>query len=166
MPKFIIIRGPSGSGKSTVAKALQTATRSQTLLLSEDDIRFKFSDWKQPDHKACKQLALVSIMSGLESGFDVIYEGISDIKTYDEYFQIIFAEHAHDNYFFYLNVSFEETLRRHTMRPQKSEFGPEDMKRWQTYASPTNYVNETIISQDSSVVQTVNTIMKIAKCDH
>ena len=163
MSKLIVIRGPSGSGKSTVAKRLHSELQNPSLLLSEDEIRFKFSDWKQPDHKACKELAVVSILSGLESGFDVIYEGISNVKTYDEYFQKVFANHPHDNHFFYLDVGFPETVRRHETRPQKTEFTVNEMKRWRAYASPTDYVGEIIIKEDSTLDQTVDRILQVAK---
>lgn len=161
MSKLIIIRGPSGSGKSTVAKQLQSRLPSPTLLLQEDKIRFMFSDWREPAHTASKELATASILSGLDSGLDVIYEGISNIKTYDKFFQQIFAIHPNDNYFFYLDVDFDETIKRHDTRPQRSEFGPVEMKQWLEYASPTGYKCETIIPKESSVEETVNKIIEV-----
>lgn len=163
MPKFVVIRGPSGSGKSTVAKELQKVCPVSTLLIQEDKIRFMFSNWEEPAHTASKKLATTAILSGLDSGFDVIYEGISNIKTYKAYFDEIFIQHPNDNYFFYLDVSFEETIKRHEERPERSEFGIEDMKRWREYASPTGYEFETIIQQESSITETVDRIMRVAK---
>lgn len=160
-PKLIIIRGSSGSGKSTVAMRLQSEYPSPTLLICEDKIRFMFSNWVEPAHTASKELALASILSGLKSGFNVIYEGISNVKTYSKYFERIFTEHPDENYFFYLDVDFDETLKRHEMRPEKSEFGPEEMKRWRDYASPTGYKFETIISQQSSIDETVKKIIEV-----
>ncbi len=122
-----------------------------------------FSNWKEPDHTASKKLMVTSILSGLESGLDVIYEGISNIKTYREYFDHILNEHPEDNYFFYLDVNFEETLKRHETRPQKTEFGQEEMERWREYASPTGYENEVIIPESSSLTQTVKTTLKTTK---
>ena len=163
MPKLIVIRGPSGSGKSTVAKQLQHTLSTASLLVHEDQIRFMFSNWKEPAHTASKELAQATILSGLASGFDVIYEGISNVKTYDTYFQRIFKEHPQQNYFFYLDVGFDETLRRHETRPQKSEFGRDEMKRWLEYASPTNYEFETVIPEQSELDKTVSTIVRIAE---
>lgn len=160
MARLIVIRGPSGAGKSTVSKQLQQSLKSPSLLIHEDQIRFMFSNWREPDHAASKRLAMASILSGLESGFDVIYEGISNVKTYDPYFQQLFSSHPDDNYFFYLDVSFDEALKRHETRPEKAEFGPEQMKKWLAYASPTNYPFETIISEPSSLDETVEVILK------
>lgn len=160
MPKFIVIRGPSGSGKTTVSEALFSRCKNPTLLIHEDEIRLMFNDSKQPAHTASKELAFASILSGLNSGYDVIYEGIANIKSYDSYFQSIFREHPSDNYFFYIEVSFEESLRRHDMRPQKSEFGVEQMKEWADYATPTGYEQEIIIPEHSGLEDTVMTIVK------
>lgn len=165
MPKLVVIRGPSGSGKSSVAERLHKSCTQPTLLIHEDKVRFMFSNWKQPDHTASKQLATAMILSGLNSDYDVIYEGISNIKTYDQYFQEIFTAHKADNYFFYLDVSFEETLKRHETRPEKSEFGIKEMKEWLDYASPTGYAFETIVPESSSLEETVETISKIASLE-
>lgn len=165
MSRLIIIRGPSGSGKSTVAKQLQKECLESTLLLQEDAIRFLFSDWKEPDHTASKELAVASILSGLASGYNVIYEGISNIKTYGKYFERILAKHPEENYFFYLDVAFDETLKRHATRPQKTEFGPKEMKRWLAYASPTGYAYETIIPDPSTLDETVAKILEVTGND-
>lgn len=163
MPKLIIIRGPSGSGKSTVSKALLKTCDNPTLLIHEDEIRLMFNNWKQPNHTASKELAVASILSGLKSGYDVIYEGISNIKTYDKYFRQILKEHPDDNYFFYLNVSFEESMKRHESRPEKYEFGENEMREWQAYTSPTGYDNEIIIPEHSSLDDTITAIRKSSK---
>jgi deoxyadenosine/deoxycytidine kinase len=165
MAKLIVIRGPSASGKSTIAKKLHAHSVRPTLLIHEDEVRFMFSDWKQSNHTASKLLATSMIISGLQSSYDVIYEGISNIKTYDQYFQQIFKVHPHGNYFFYLNVSFEETLRRHKTRPQKDKFGIREMKRWLGYASPTGYSEEHIIPEPSTVEQTVEVICRVTGLD-
>jgi len=165
MQKLIIIRGPSGSGKSSVAEELHKRCSRQTLIIHEDRIRIMFNDWKQPGHIANKQLATVSIIQGLKSGYDVIYEGISNIKTYDRYFQEIFAENISENFLFYLDVSFDETIKRHATRHKKSEFGVSEMKQWLSYASPTGYDSETIIPEDSSMEETVETIIHTAHLD-
>jgi adenylate kinase family enzyme len=160
MAKFIVIRGPSGAGKTTVSKMLQAAYPERSLLLHEDSIRFMFSNWKEPSHTATKELMVAMVLSGLASGFDVIYEGISNIKTYAEYFQRIFDTHPNDNYFFYLDIDFDESIKRHDTRPEKAEFGINEMKKWREYATPTGFTCETIIPQESSAEATVASILK------
>lgn len=163
MQKLIIIRGPSGAGKSTIAQKLVERIETPTLLVSEDTLRKNFSDWRQPNQDTSKDLAIQTVLFGLEHGYGVIYEGILNIKTYGDRFDKLLKLHPQGNYVFYLDVSFDETKRRHNSRPEKSEFTHEDMARWRDYASPMSVQNETIISESSSVNKTIETILKGAK---
>lgn len=163
MAKFIVIRGLSGSGKSSIASELQKNLDQPSLLVSEDKIRQMFSDRKEPDHVASKKLATKMVITGLENGHNVIYEGISNIKTYKPYFDEILKVHCKDNFFFYLDVSFDETVRRHNTRPQKSEFSVDEMKRWWDYASPSDYDSEMIIPENSTLQESVQTILEAVK---
>jgi len=162
MEKLIIIRGPSGAGKSSIAKELHARCSRPTLLISEDKVRKMFSDWLQPNHTASKKLATAMVISGLKSNYDVIYEGISNIKTYEQYYKEIFAVHPTENYMFYLDVSFDETVRRHDTRPEKAEFGVDVMKEWWNYATPTGYDFEAIIPEGTSQEDTVENIGHVA----
>lgn len=163
MPRLIVIRGPSGSGKTSISEALLKSCKNPTLLIHEDEIRLMFNNWKQPDHSASKDLAVASILSGIKSGYDVIYEGIANIKTYDIYFQSIFKKHPNDNYFYFIDVSFEECLKRHNTRIQKDQFGATEMQEWIRYASPTGYESEIIIPENSSLENTVKFIIESSR---
>src|SRR3989344_521882 len=154
-PKLIIIRGPSGAGKSSVAKLLHMQSKRPTLLVSEDQIRKMFNDHHRSDHKISKDLATSIALTGLQDGYDVIFEGILDLKTNTERFDKIFKVHPEENYFFYLNISYDETLRRHETRPEKAEFSAEAMKKWWDYASPLGHTSETVISESSSLEETL-----------
>src|SRR3989344_3974680 len=147
MNKLIIIRGPSGAGKSTVAKAIKDRSKQPVLHVSVDEIRKSFSDQSKPDHKATKDLTVNNVTFGLSNGYNVILEGILNIKTNKLYLDKIFKSHPNENYVFYLDVSYEETLRRHKTRPQKNEFGEKAMKSWWEYASPMGHVSETIVPE-------------------
>jgi thymidylate kinase len=160
IPKLIIIRGPSGAGKSSVAKALKEQAKRPTLLVSEDKIRQMFNDHHLPKRLASKELTTRGVLLGLEYSYDVILEGILNIKTNKERIARFFTVHPEENYFFYLDVSYEETLLRHQTRPEKDEFGEEAMKEWWDYASPVNHFSETIIPETSSLEATVKLIQK------
>jgi predicted kinase len=161
MSKLIIIRGPSGAGKSTIAKELVKATDRPTMLVSEDALRKTFNDWKRPDHEDSKVLAIQTVLFGLSSGYDVVYEGILMRSRYDHRFKLLFEEHPDENYLFYLDVSFGETLKRHQSRPEKADFGVDEMKRWWDYASPTSHLTEKIIPESSSLAETLKTIRQV-----
>lgn len=162
MNKLVIIRGPSGAGKSTVARKVFGRCSRPTLLVSEDGVRKMFSDHHVAGHDSARELATSTVLLGLRNGYDVIYEGILNIKTRQKQFDSIFEKHPEENYFFYLNVSFDETLRRHATRPEKVEFKPESMKKWWNYASPTSHESEVIISESSTLDETIQVINKTA----
>lgn len=163
MSKLIVIRGPSGAGKSTVSQKVFKRSSRPTLLVSEDRMRKMFSDHHIAGHDAARELATESVLLGLRNGYDVIYEGILNIKTHRKQFEDIFATHPKENYFFYLEASFDETVKRHKTRPEKSEFTPKAMEKWWNYASPTGLPFETIIPETSSLEETIKTIGEVAK---
>ncbi len=162
MQKFIVIRGPSGSGKTSVATRLLARCSRPAILISEDAIRKMFSDWTEPNHVASKDLAMLAISQGLRSGYDVAYEGISDIVKYKEYFQQIFDLSLSENFFFYLDVSFDETVHRHATRPEKSEFDAETMRQWWGYASPAGFDGEVMVPEQTGLAATVELIGETA----
>lgn len=161
-PKLIIIRGPSGSGKSTVANKLFKQSVRPTLLVSEDTIRKMFNDHKKTGHLTSRQLAIQAVLTGLQNGYDVIYHGILRINNDNGHrFDELLEVHPDENYLFYLDVSLDETIRRHGMRSKQHEFDAESMKKWWDFSSPTNFDSETIIAESSSVDDTVSIINKV-----
>jgi len=162
MEKLLIIRGPSGAGKSTVSKELLALCSRPTLLVSEDGIRKMFNDHQRAGHDAARELATQSVRYGLRNGYDVIYEGILNIKTRKAQIDEFLETHPEENYFFYLDVGWDETVRRHDTRPEKAEFGLEAMERWWDYASPINHPAETIIPETASKAEMIRIIGKVA----
>lgn len=165
MQKLIIIRGPSGSGKSTVARELSKRCAQPPLLISEDQIRRMFVNHTQTGHETAKRLATKAVLFGLDNGYDVIYEGILNVKTSGDNLHEFFDAHKEENYLFYLDVSFDETIRRHKARDKNTEFKAESMKKWWDFASPTGHISETIISESSSLENTIKIISKVANLD-
>lgn len=160
--KFIIIRGPSGSGKTTVARELLKKSLRPTLLVSEDQIRKMFNDHHQTGHKTGKKLATSAVQVGLGDGYDVIYEGILNTKTTGDNLLDFFKVHKKEIYIFYLDVGLEETLRRHQSRPERNEFKPEAVKKWWNYATPLDHTSEVVISESSSLGDTIRKISQVA----
>ena len=165
MAKLIIIRGPSGAGKSTVSRELFKRVSAPTLLISEDVSRKMFNDHPKPAHDTSKKLAVASVLLGLQNNYNVIFEGILNIKTWDAYLDSLFEGHGSDNFMFYLDVGFDETVNRHYTRPEKSEFDVTEMKRWWDYASPLDHVKETIIPESSTLESTIQTIARASGLD-
>ncbi|WP_433259712.1 hypothetical protein ACQPYK_48975 (plasmid) [Streptosporangium sp. CA-135522] len=62
--------------------------------------------------------------------------------------------------FFYLDIPLAETLRRHTTRPQRSQFSGEQMRQWYRERDLLPEGDETIIGQDSPLETTVQQILR------
>lgn len=161
MSKLIIIRGPSGAGKSTIAKALMAQVTRPTALIERDYYMFMF----KPDDGTVvldKDLIENNILTCLRHGFDVIFEGNFKVDTHKQLLDRLFESHPDNNYFFYLEESLPETLRRHELRSEKI-ISREKMEELYGYATPMNYQNEIIVPQNSSQEETVDLIRKTVK---
>lgn len=164
MEKLIIIRGPSGAGKSTVAKTLKERSDRPTLLIEQDQFRHGFNEQGPMANVPVWEMIEANTMIGLKNGFDVVLEGILNIKkpSHQETFRRIFETHPKENYIFYMDVQFDETLRRHSSRPQIAEFGEQEMKEWWDLASPMGHPYEAVIPESSTLEEAVKTIGRIA----
>jgi deoxyadenosine/deoxycytidine kinase len=159
--KLIILRGPSGSGKSSTAKALFKDAKRDTVLIEQDHYRFIFKPKDNPGEPR-REMILSDVLIALKHGYDVILEGILTMKTYNTVFEALIHTHAQENYMFFFDTSFEETLKRHATRETANEFGEEDMKAWYVHQDYSYFEFEKIIPQSSSLQETITTIKKVA----
>lgn len=163
-PKLIIIRGPSASGKSAIAKAIKKRSDRPTVWIEQDLFR-TLSNEKVPTKLPVFEMIEANTLLTLKHGFDVILEGILNVKKPGrlEMYDRIFQAHPDENYIYYLNTSFEETVVRHKTRADKREqFGAEAMKEWYDLASPTGHEKEVVIPESSTQEETIQTIAKIS----
>jgi hypothetical protein len=97
----------------------------------------------------------------LDHGYDVILEGILSMGKYQTYFDKLLAAHPHENYWFYFDVAFDETVRRHNTRDKRAHFSAADMRDWYPRATPTGYTDEHIIAQNLSAEDACRLIIAI-----
>lgn len=163
-----MLRGPAGSGKSTSAKLLFESAERKVCLIEQDHYRFIFRPYEngsKANSKAMHQMIVQNVLIALREGYDVILEGIMNAKSYKYIVDTIIDAHPSENYFFYFDISFEETLRRHGQRPKKNtpSFTLEDMKNWY----PDDYVSihddEVLIPESSSIDETIALIRVTSK---
>lgn len=109
-------------------------------------------------------IGLLDVMCrhALDAGYHVILEGILARRRYGEMLQALFRDHRGTSRAYYLNVSWEETLRRHQTRPQRTQFGPDDMRQWYLGQDLLPEVKETIIDESSTLSETVGLILQDA----
>ena len=157
--KFIVIRGPSGSGKSSAAKILRTHFSKPTALINQDYLRRTVLGEKDiPDgnnHGLIKQVVLFAF----DHGYNVILEGIFDAGRYEQMFEELLEQHPEDNYFFYLDVSLDESLRRHQTKSNKNDFSEDEMRRWYKETDLLKCQGEIVIPELSSLEELVEQIL-------
>lgn len=164
--KLIILRGPSGSGKSSIAKAIQKEHLTQNKLISyieQDYFRRIILKEKDTAHGFNIQLIKETVLFLLQNQYDVIMEGIFDKERYTKMFEEIIHIHPSNNHFFYFDISFTETLRRHATKPNKNDFGEKEMKTWYKNKDLLQCVQEEIISEKSSAEETIRDIRSASK---
>jgi predicted kinase len=154
---LIVIRGNSGSGKSTVARALRARWGRGTALVDQDTLRRsvlrEHGDIANP---IAPGLMDVTARYALSHGYRVIVEGIMDRHRYGEMLTELVRDH--DGRAFYLDVSWEETVRRHAMRPQADQFTVEEMRCWFRARDLLGVPEEQVIPENSTVPETVAVI--------
>ncbi|MDO8335892.1 MAG: AAA family ATPase [Candidatus Saccharibacteria bacterium] len=180
--KLIVLRGPSGSGKTTTSKILFDSARHRTALIEQDYYRFIFNPpggGEKPNSDTIHKMIRNDVLTALNDGYDVILEGILSVKAYGEVLEDIFANHSGENYIFYFDVSFEETVKRHKHRQKVAlqnkgnnklvqdekrgirlqEFGKKEMREWYSIAHRSNHRLEKIIPEYFSIKDSVNKIL-------
>jgi hypothetical protein len=100
-------------------------------------------------------------MYGQRKGRDVIIEGILSKNKYGEMLSKLIDSFNGDTKAFYLDVSFEETLRRHATKPaQKAqEFGEKEMRQWWRDKDYLEVEGETILPESLSEADLLKALM-------
>ncbi|MBR3691577.1 MAG: kinase [Clostridia bacterium] len=158
MAKLIVLRGNSGSGKTTISKALQKKFGRNTMLIAQDVIRMQMLNAKDIE---ALPLIIDLIKYGKQNSEITILEGILDSEFYRPLFEVIVEEYGVNVFAFYYDLPFEETLLRHNTKPNKADFGEEDMKRWWKEKDYINIIPERIITKEESLSDTVDMIYSL-----
>ncbi|MFA5986523.1 MAG: zeta toxin family protein [Parcubacteria group bacterium] len=163
--KLIVLRGPSGSGKSSIAKAIQTEwlDHNNPMAYVEQDY-FRRIVLKEKDVAGGFNIQMIkeTVLFLLHNQYDVIMEGIFDKGRYEEMFKEIIRNHPSNNFFFYFDISFEETLRRHDTRLNNNEFGEKEMRSWYKSENFLESIRENIIGERHAFDDTVKHIRIVA----
>ena len=157
--RLIVVRGNSGSGKSTVAAMLREAYGRGLAWVSQDLVRRIIL--KENDRPGGVNIGLIDQIARhcLDQGYHVVLDGILYADRYEQMLAGLHREHLGISCFYYLDVSIEETLRRHAMRPQASEFGPGDMRGWYRPRDLLAAVPEHVIPETSTAQETADVIL-------
>lgn len=159
MHKLIILRGNSGSGKTSVAKALQKKFGPNTMRISHDMIRMEVLHVSGKEGVLKSEPLMIQLLQyGREHTEITILEGILPAKDYQKLFEAAVEAFGENIFAYYYDLPFEETLRRHSTKPNCHDFGEEDMRRWWQGKDLLPMIPEQIIGKDISLADAVETI--------
>lgn len=152
MSRLIILRGNSGSGKTTVAQSLQQRLGPNTLLISHDMVRMQMLHvWGEEGVRRSLPLMAELLRYGRRNSQYTIMEGILPFEPYRELFEAAQREFGSGIFAYYYDIPFEETLRRHATKPNRSDFGESEMRRWWREKDLMPIIPETILREDVSL---------------
>lgn len=157
---LIVLRGNSGSGKSTVARELRQAYGRGIAWVEQDYLRRILL--REHDLPGASNIGLIdqTVRYALDNGFHVILEGILDAGRYKEMLRGLWKDHAGKTHFYYFNIDFEETARRHATRPQSSEFSVDDMREWYCPNDTLDLLNEHVVDASLSLANETQRILQ------
>jgi adenylate kinase family enzyme len=157
--RLIIIRGNSGSGKTTISKAVQSHLGEGTMLVSQDEVRIRMLNVENKADNPAIQLIYDLVMYGNALGTTVILEGILSNKKYSKMLHRLIDDFKGEVFAYYIDVSFEETLRRHATKDNYQEFGEDEMRLWWKDRNHLGIADEKIIDESMDVDSAVKHII-------
>lgn len=143
--RLIVLRGNSGSGKSTVAREIRKAYGRGLAIVEQDYLRRILL--REHDVPGAANIGLIdqTVRYALNHEYHVVLEGILSASHYGEMLQGLQRDHLGWTSFYYFDLPFEETARRHASRPQADEFTEEDMREWYRPLDTLNVAGEGIL---------------------
>lgn len=160
--RLIILRGDAASGKTTTATALRSELGERVALISQDHFRRELlhgADRLQRSRDA-SILITGTARQALELGYDVILDGIFNLRDYSDAFERLHREHRGTTLIYQFDVGLDETIRRHAGRPLASEFGEDEIRRWHDGWQPLPWFDERRVGPETTTDQLVKIVLE------
>lgn len=155
---LIVLRGNSGSGKSTIARTVRDRYGRGLALIEQDYLRrIVLRELDTADGNSADLIAHM-ITFALDIGYHVLCEGILHTARYRTMLDDLRRAHRGTTLAFYLDIPFEETLRRHTQRSQAVQFTAEEMRGWYVPHDVLGFPGEHVIGPQSTLDDTATMI--------
>jgi chloramphenicol 3-O-phosphotransferase len=159
--KLIVIRGNSGSGKTSIARQLQLRHGRGCALVEQDYLRRTVLRERDKPGGIAPALIEQTVRFILQHRYHAVLEGILYSGKYGPMIAALRRAHRGGTYVFYLDVSWEETLRRHATRPQAG-FTAEDMRGWYHPRDLLGFDDEHVVPETSALEATIAYIAAVA----
>ncbi|MGW3415043.1 AAA family ATPase [Streptomyces sp. NPDC000888] len=155
-----MLRGNSASGKSTVAAGIRERFGRGLALVGQDNLRRVVL--RERDRPDAVNIGLIDTVAryALDSGYHVVLEGILYVAHYGRMLQRLVDDHRGHTHCYYLDVPFEETLRRHATKPQAAEYGEAELREWYRPRDLLPGAVETVLGAGSALTDTVEHIVR------
>ncbi|MGH3491229.1 MAG: methyltransferase domain-containing protein, partial [Actinopolymorphaceae bacterium] len=116
---------------------------------------------REHDYPGMANIGLIELTAryALDHGYHVVLEGILYADRYESMLARLHRDHRGPTHFYYFDMSFVETVRRHATRSQATEFTPEDMESWYRPRDLLTQVDERIVDESSTLDDTVDRIL-------
>lgn len=162
---LVVIRGNSGSGKTTTAREVRRRYGRGAALIEQD--YFRRIVLREHGGSAMSPVAPgfidVNVRHLLGAGYHVVLEGILDGRGYASMLRQLLADHTGPSHVFYLDVDFDETVRRHLGRAEPIPVTAEQMREWHIPLDVLGVDGEHVVPQSSTFEQTVATILTTSR---
>ncbi|WP_433789859.1 AAA family ATPase [Actinoplanes sp. CA-252034] len=161
-PTLIVLRGNSGSGKTTTAREVRRRYGRGCALIEQDHLRRVMlrEHGGLGDEALAPGFIAATTRAALESGYHVILEGILHTGEHGPLLRSLIERHPGPTACFYMDIPFEETVRRHHGRKDKISVTEEMMQTWYAKRDLLGTPGEHVISAAETFEQTVTRILR------
>ncbi|MEU6663090.1 AAA family ATPase [Streptomyces sp. NPDC046821] len=161
--RLVVVRGNSASGKSSVAAGLRDKFGRNLAIVGQDNLRRMVL--REHDLPGGANIGLIDLTAryALDNGFHVVIEGILYADRYGAMLQDLVHAHRGVTRCYYLNVPFEETLRRHATKPDAkylAQVTEDHLRDWYRHRDLLPDETETVIDATSTLDKTVEKILR------
>jgi adenylylsulfate kinase-like enzyme len=158
--RLIILRGNSASGKTTIAHELRKRLPEfQIAIVSQDVIRRDVLRDRADPGASNIELIDIIVRFSLDHGYHVVLEGILHTPTYSEMLCRLVADHSGLTRSYFVDVPFDETLKRHATKATANAYGEVEMRRWYIPNDRLDCLCETTIPASSTLDESVSLIL-------
>ncbi|MFI3172181.1 MAG: uridine kinase, partial [Eubacteriales bacterium] len=131
---------------------------SSTLLLPQDMLRREILYTRDGFNTRTIPFLINLLTYGKQNCEYVILEGILTASWYHPVFIEAVKLFSNEIYAYYYDLSFEETLKRHSERSKSLEFGEMEMRKWWNEKDYLPNIKESILTEDDSLESVFHSI--------